>query len=85
MADYQINLYDEHEAIQEDLARKPIEIEKITWEGFEPADFPCAACDKNQAVVKRTFRHKEITVKLCLCTVCVNLPETILIERIFGG
>lgn len=62
-----------------------MEIEKINWEGFRPSSFPCAVCEKNEAEVKVKFQHKEHTVILCLCTVCVNLPETILIERIFGG
>lgn len=81
MKDFQINLYDEHEAIQEDLAREIIQKKKITWETFEPASFPCFLCKKNKAEVEA--RRGAITVHLC--PICAALPDIVLMERIFGG
>lgn len=61
-----------------------MQIEKITWETYTPNEFPCMVCNKNRAEWRGQFGHKEVTVNLCLCNVCINLPETELIERIFG-
>ena len=62
-----------------------MEIEKINWEVSEPADFPCFVCEENRAEFKARLQHRGVTTSICLCSVCKNLPETVLIERIFGG
>ena len=61
-----------------------MQIEKITGKLSIPNEFPCIACNNNRAEFRGTVQHKGITVKLCLCPVCVNLPEIVLIETIFG-
>jgi len=63
-----------------------MEIENLNWEMSELQMRPplCAVCEEKAAELKVTFQHREVTVKLCLCPECVKLPETILIERIFG-
>lgn len=62
-----------------------IQIEKITWEAFEPTSFPCFVCKGNKAEFKMQLQHKGISVTSCICQVCANLPEAELVERILGG
>ena len=59
-------------------------MEKITWEFSEPDEFPCMSCGQNRAEWKGQFRHRGVTVNLCLCDLCANLPEIELMKRVFG-
>jgi hypothetical protein len=61
-----------------------MQIKPIVWKFTMLGSFSCYACNKNRAEFRAKLQHKGIKFNLCLCKICVNLPEIEVIETIFG-
>lgn len=55
-----------------------MQIKPMRWKEHA---FPCFHCRQNLAEFEAVLRFDEATVNQCLCNVCINLPETIILER----
>ena len=59
-------------------------VEKITWEFSEPADFPCFACNSNRATLFMTIRKQDVLdCKFPVCNDCKQASEVYGIEQLW--